>query len=73
MLNRKNEENWINYLDNHNDVSFHLGERFFAYKQEIVTLRETLERHFNSIMASIEKGLPEVEEEVKEEEMDYMF
>ena len=41
-----------------------MGERFFKYKQEIITLRETAERHLNSSMASIEAGLPEVTKEV---------
>ena len=71
-LNARNEENWLNYLDNEGDYTYHLGERFFVFKQQIVTLRETLERHFNTIMLSIQNGLPEVQEEVKVE-VDFMF
>jgi len=50
-----------------------LGERFFKYKQEIITLRETAERHLNSSMASIGAGLPEVTKEVSGGRRDVLF
>ena len=50
------------------------GEGFTKYKEEITTLRETLERHFNTAMVSIQAGLPEVEQVVKKNDTaDYPF
>ena len=49
-----------------------IGNRFNAFKQEMISLRETLERHFNTIMLSIQNGLPEVEES-EVDQIDYMF
>ena len=63
LLNRKNEENWVDKLEAEPGQPICMGHQFFAYKQEIVTLRETLQRHFNSVMLSIERGLPEVAQE----------
>lgn len=49
-----------------------LTDKFFSYKQHIVTLRETLQRHFNNCMQSIKNGLPEVQQE-EEDDFDYTF
>ena len=51
----------------------HLGDRFFKYKQDVNTLRDTVERHFSKVINEIEAGLPivcveEVEEEDDEDE-----
>ena len=49
----------------------HFGERFFKYKQEVNSLKDTLERHFGTVISEIEAGLPSVEvEESKNEEDD---
>jgi len=49
--------------------SMHLGEKFFKYKQDVNTLRDTVERHFSKVINEIEAGLPIVcVEEVKEED-----
>ena len=37
-----------------------------------MTLRETLARHFNSVLLSIERGLPEVAQE-KDDDLDYEY
>ena len=37
-----------------------------------MTLRETLQRHFNSVMLSIERGLPEVAQD-EEDDLDYEY
>jgi predicted restriction endonuclease len=63
MLNKKNEEEWVGYLETNGLGMIQLTDKFFAYKQNIVTLRETLNRHFNTCMTSIKNGLPEVEDE----------
>ncbi len=41
----------------------HLGERFFKYKQDVNSLKETLERHFSTVIGEIEAGLPSVQVE----------
>ena len=38
----------------------HLGEQFFKYKQQVNTLRDTVERHFSKVINEIEAGLPSV-------------
>ncbi len=52
-----------------------LGERFFKYKQEVNSLKETLERHFGMVISEIEAGLPsvEVEETTEDDEEDDTF
>ena len=74
LLNAKNEEDWIKYLDRDHEGRPYNGERFTKYKEEITTLREALERHFNTAMGSISAGLPEVEQVVAEgDEADHPF
>jgi hypothetical protein len=68
MLNKKNEEEWVSYLETNGMGVIQLTDKFFEYKQRIVTLRETLNRHFNTCMTSIQNGLPEVAEEDLDEE-----
>ena len=51
----------------------HLGDRFFRYKQEVNSLRSTLESHFSKVINSIEAGLPEVQEEEGKIEEDDVF
>jgi hypothetical protein len=38
----------------------HLGERFFKYKQDMNTMKQTLERHFSAIINDIEEDFPSV-------------
>lgn len=72
MLNKKNEEPWVPYIETNPMGKLQLTDKFFAYKQNIVTLRETLEKHFNTCMNNIRKGLPDVIEEAKDDK-DYTF
>lgn len=51
------------YLDVDSFGSIHLGDRFFRYKQDVNTLRSTLEGHFSRVINQIEAGLPEVKDE----------
>jgi len=48
-----------------------LGDRFFKYKQDVNTLRSTLEGHFSRVINQIEAGLPDVKEEegIKEDDV----
>ena len=74
LLNAKNEEDWLKFLDEGLDGLPYNGENFTKYKEEITTLRETLERHFNTAMNSIQAGLPEVQQIVaKNDTADYPF
>lgn len=68
MLVKKNEEDWLTYLETNGMGMMQLTDKFFAYKQNIVTLRETLNRHFNTCMTSIQQGLPEVQDEIEDDE-----
>ena len=51
-----------------------MGEKFYKYKQEIITLREAAEKHLNSCISSIEAGLPEVaREKMNQQKRDIKF
>lgn len=79
-LVKKHEENWKDYIEPEINMNpgqkgsssapnMHLGERFFKYKQDVNTMRDTVERHFSKIINEIEAGLPSVSyEEVKKED-----
>lgn len=62
----------MTYVETNELGQLQLTEKFFAYKQQIVTLKNTLNKHFNTCMTSIKNGLPEVEEEVIDD-VDYCF
>ena len=59
-LNKRNEEKFSDYIEKNHKGQPHFGEAFFKYKSQISELRQTVEHHFNSLMSSIENGLPEV-------------
>jgi hypothetical protein len=59
-LNKKNEESWVQYVEKNQMGNTQLTEKFFIYKEQIVSLRIALQRHFNNCMTSIKNGLPEV-------------
>lgn len=39
-------------------IVIHLGERFYKYKQDVNSMRDTVERHFSKVISQIEAGLP---------------
>ena len=53
----------MEYTDQDINGKVTLGEKFFAYKQKSVGLRETLERHFNQVMKDIKEGFPNVQDD----------
>jgi hypothetical protein len=61
-------------MTNPNDVciEMHLGERFFKYKQDVNSMRSTVEQHFSHVINQIEAGLPDIvdDEECKDEDND---
>jgi hypothetical protein len=61
-LNKKNEEDWQVYLEVDAFQELLLGERFYKFKTEINGLKHALETHFSRIIATLEAGLPGVEE-----------
>ena len=73
LLNEKNEENWLNYVELDHHGKPYLGEMWSKFKTTLVTLREAMETHFDKLAASILAGLPEVEEGNEEDKMDYNF
>ena len=73
-LNQKNEERFTDYLEKDYKGQTILGHAFFKYKQEMSTLRDTVERHINNLMSSIENGLPEVKVAINaNDKTDYTF
>ena len=61
-LNKKNEVEWQEYLEVDAFSELFLGERFYKFKTEINGMKSALETHFTRIIASLEAGLPGVEE-----------
>lgn len=59
-LTARTEEDWVAYTDVDINNDIQLGEKFFKFKQDLITLRATLENHFNKCLVSIQQGLPEV-------------
>ena len=49
-----------------------IGMRFVKYKEQIVNLRTTLQRHFNTAMSEISAGLPDITA-TKADGKDYAF
>ena len=62
-LTKRTEENWLSYTDTDEDLNVTLCEKFFAYKQDLISLRSALENHFKNCLESIQNGLPEVDDE----------
>ena len=50
-----------------------IGRRFIDFKEKQTTLREVVERHFNTVMREISNGLPSINEEIDDDENDYTF
>ncbi len=40
-----------------------IGERFIRYKQNVISLKDSVEKHFSRVINQIEAGLPEIEDE----------
>lgn len=62
----------MQYIEVDDRGESHLGERFFKYKQDVNSLRETVEHHFSKVINQIEAGLPDIkdDEECKGEDDD---
>lgn len=74
VLNENNEENWVNHIEMDSNGKPYLGEVWNKFKMKLVTLKESMKIHFDKLMTSIQAGLPEIAEEIKEEdESDYNF
>ena len=71
-LNKRMEENWLDKLDYDVQGKLQVGKRFIDYKERVQTLRESVERHFNSVMKEISEGLPSIQDDA-EDDTDYTF
>ena len=52
QLTKRTEENWLSYTERDDDNNVRLGDKFQKYKEDLVTLRAALERHFNKCLVS---------------------
>ena len=89
QLVKLHEQDWMSYLDQSlvmgdtydeihgsggTKLKTHLGERFFKYKQQVINLKDSVERHFSKVINEIEAGIPSVVgEECKEDDEDDTF
>ena len=44
------EENWLDHVEYDNKGKLIMGADFIRYKENVTTLREVVERHFNTAM-----------------------
>ena len=65
-LNKRMEENWLNNVEYDTQGRMILSTKFFRYKECINSLREVVERHFNTVMKEIMNGLPSITEDVED-------
>ena len=49
-LNKKMQENWLDEVEYDHEGKLICGPNFFNYKSDVITLREVVERHFNTVM-----------------------
>ena len=74
ILNEKNEENWMDYIEFDNKGKPYLGEVWNKFKTTLVALKEAMQSHFDKLAECILAGMPEVAEETKEgDKTDYNF
>ena len=66
------EENWLDHVEYDNKGKLIMGADFIRYKENVTTLREVVERHFNTAMQEILNGLPSIENDF-EDDSDYTF
>lgn len=71
-LNKRMEENWLDFVEYDPQGKLLIGQKFIRYKESVTTLREVVERHLNSTMKEISLGLPSVAEE-RVDGTDYTF
>lgn len=62
-LNKRNEEDWQHYLEVDTQGRNIIGPTFQRFKDQVMQLKDTLERHFSRHIAIIEEGLVEIEED----------
>lgn len=72
-LNKKMEDNWLNHVEYDTQGKMVLSQKFIRFKENVTSLREVVERHFNYTMKEIMLGLPSIPEEEKKDETDYTF
>ena len=66
-LNKRMEENWLNYVEYDTQGKLVIGPRFIKYKELVNTLREVVERHLNTVMVEIMNGLPSIRNSYEDE------
>lgn len=71
-LNKKMERNWLDELEYDTVGRMLIGQKFIRYKEQVTSLREVVERHFNTVMKEIMAGLPSIAEE-EDAGADYVF
>lgn len=72
-LNKRMEENWLDYVEYDIKGKLILGLKFNRYKETVTTSREVVERHFNTVMGEIMNGLPSIANVDEDDDQDYTF
>lgn len=71
-LNKRMEENWLDYVEYDVQGRLILGQKYIRFKETVTTSREVVERHFNTVMGEIMNGLPSISNVVEDDE-DHTF
>ena len=59
-LNKRMEENWLDKLEYDVQGRLLIGMKFVKFKEAVTSLREVVEKHFNTVMKEIMNGLPSI-------------
>ncbi len=67
------EQNWLDNVEYDVSGKMFLAAKFFRYKEQVTTLRNAVEHHFNNVMREISNGLPSISDEQEDSNIDYTF
>ena len=66
-------QKWTDLLDYNIEGKLIMSDRFFGYKSSVVDLEKIVEDQFNNMMRDIMEGLPDVQEALEEDGVDFTF
>lgn len=74
VLTEKAEQNWIDFLEKDFQGNYTALQKFQKFKEEMISMKNILENHFNAAYESIKSDLAEVAPEMgKVTSKDYTF
>ena len=72
-LDKMMEQNWLDLVEYDKQGKLILSRKFMVFKKKVTTLREVVERHFNTVMKEIMNGLPSIGADDDQDDEDHTF